>query len=72
MEFCLKTIILFITQMIIVVSVIIVSLYNLSIQSEYRESWIAVLSSTLAYILQIPEFIRSNSTKNKSNVNENV
>lgn len=64
MEFCLKKIILFSTQMLIIFSVIVVSLYNLSAQTIHRETWIAVLSSTLAYILQIPEFIKNNEDKN--------
>ena len=76
MEIWLKSIIIFITQMLTAFVVVIISLYNLSVHSNHRETWIAILSSTLAHILKVPDFIKisnENCEKNKTKtVIENV
>lgn len=66
MEIPVKRIILFITQMIIVFCVITASIANLTLDSNHREMWIAVLSSTLAHILKAPDF-KKTSTETPEN-----
>lgn len=70
MEMQLKSIIFFIIQTLTVFCVIIISLYNLSTDTVHRETWIAILSSTLAHILKVPDFIRINNENNENNVNK--
>lgn len=48
----------FFAQVIMVYIVIITCIVNLSLQNEPRELWIALLSSSLGYILPSPQLTR--------------
>jgi hypothetical protein len=59
-----KSMLLFITQMLIVLVVVLTSIVNLSINNkDNREFWISLLCSTIGYILPNPKLKTSKNKK---------
>lgn len=72
-KICPKSATVFVTQMIVVIAVIAAAIVNLSISgSENREMWIALLSSTIGYILPAPKLKKPSNSRddNHPSLNE--
>ena len=50
-----KSEIVYFTQIVVLFTVIAISLYNLTSNTESRELWISLMSSSLGYILPSPK-----------------
>ena len=55
---CPKEEIVFLCQVIILYTVIVVSIYNLTVAHDYSTLWTALLSSSLGYLLPNPSLKR--------------
>ena len=65
-KICLKSIIVYITQMLVILGVVIASIVNLSRQQENKEMWISLLCSTIGYVLPAPKLNKITETKDVS------
>ena len=53
---CYKSAVVFITQMIVVLTVVIAAIVNLSLSgAENKEMWISLLSSSVGFVLPQPK-----------------
>ena len=63
-DFSTSNLLLFTFQMIIILIVVCVSIYNLTLNSGDTSMWTALLSSSIGYILPNPKLKISNFEKN--------
>ena len=54
-KICPKSAAIFITQMVVILSVVIAAIINLSLRNENKEMWISLLCSTIGYVLPNPK-----------------
>ena len=59
---CPKSLIIYLSQVIILMSVVCVSMYNLSINHPDKTLWSSLLSSSIGYVLPAPK-MRKNKAK---------
>ena len=60
---CPKSAVVYITQMLIILGVVIASIVNLSITNDNKEMWISLLCSTIGYILPSPKLRKSSHSE---------